>query len=107
MSDYDMFCDMRVDRDAWKARAEAAEALAQRYAAQSAVMAAGQCDGANGVALPGVYQFVRVGGPDSTSETCGRCGKHVSRHFGGTQYRCYSLRDDEQAREVFHCSMSG
>lgn len=25
------------------------------------------------------------------SETCANCGKHVSRHYGGTQYRCFAV----------------
>lgn len=28
-------------------------------------------------------------GDDPTDETCLRCDKHISRHYGGEEYRCY------------------
>lgn len=68
-----------------------------RFAEWSAALAEGKCDAANAIVLPGVCQFIRV----EDSEQCLRCAKHVSRHYGGTQYRCYSLESDEQAIEVF------
>ncbi len=100
-----------VASTATKWHSEGMAAIAERDAARTEAAgwrllaeqtATGRNDGANGVALSGVCQFLRAPGPNRAhSEHRSRCNKHISHHFGGTQYRCFSLRDDEQASNVF------
>lgn len=44
--------------------------------------------GANWIERKGLQQFLAIG---NESETCCLCNKHISRHYGGTEYRCESV----------------
>lgn len=41
--------------------------------------------------------FIR--GSDPANETCLGCGRHIRRHYGGTEYRCYPRPDPEPEPE--------